>query len=457
MRRPLNRRTFLRAAGGIGVALPFLEAMQAPRAQAQDATAARRIIFEFKPNGDHIDTRFVSGGEKDFVLGSFLEPLDPYRQDLLFVNRVNKNFFRLDFDERPDDHQQGGSSLAPWAFGEGDFPVGGAERTVGYVLGPSADYSLGERILQENEDIPYRHLVYRVGGRHNDIWNMHSHAGPEGQKNPVIPETDPRTAYARLFGFFDVDQAEDALLANLEMRKSVLDLVSGQVSDLKARLGAEDRRRLDLHAEALRDLERTLEGGARPPTCMPLALDPDLDPYAGSQHVKTAEAFFKIMTMAFACDLSRVVNFNWSGNTDDRVYTNLGLEEGHHTISHRSDDESYGKIRTIHRHLWENTTTLYEELMAMPEQEGTLWDNTLIVHWNELGQGDAHSTDDALVVLGGGASGYFKKNTLLDYEEGGAFSDILTKCFHYMGFDDVMTFGDPRLGDVPGGDSQIIA
>src|SRR5690606_13974544 len=88
---------------------------------------------------------------------------------------------------------------------------------------------------------------------------------------------------------------------------------------------------------------------------------------------------------------------------------------------------------------------LYDLLKATPDGDGTLWDHTLIVHWNELGQGDSHSISDALVVLAGGAHGYFSPGRLIDYENQTSFSDMLLTCFHYMGFDDVTEFGDARL------------
>jgi hypothetical protein len=157
--------------------------------------------------------------------------------------------------------------------------------------------------------------------------------------------------------------------------------------------------------------------------------------------------------MALACDLTRSVNFNWHGNTSNRVYRNLGLEEGHHDISHKSDEGSFASVRRIHRHLWGLSTGLYEALKAVPEGEGTLWDNTLIVHWNELGQGDAHSIDDILTIFAGGMGGYFNRGRYLNLRNDTGFSEMLVSCLHYMGFEDVDRFGDPRLangGPVPG-------
>jgi len=451
----LSRRTLLRGAGGALVALPLLDAMRG-RARAQTATP-RRLIFEFKPNGDEVERRFDTLTETDFVLGEFLAPLEPYRDDLLFLHRINKNYHRLETSELGDRHQVGCASLAPWAFGEGDFPVGGEDRTIGYVLGPSADYVIGDRVVEMVPELPYRHLVYRVGDAFNDIWNLQSHAGPAGAKNPILPETDPYSAYARLFGFFTDEASQAEMMHRLAMQRSVLDLVHGQLGDLSSKLGAEDRSRVELHAEAIRDLERTLAGGARAAECQPLDLGDPIAVYDPDNHVPMAEAFFKIIALTFACDLSRVVSFNWHGAVSQRVYQDLSVNEGHHDVSHKSDADSFAQIRSIHTHLWQNTTTLYQELLAMPDADGTLWDSTAIVHWNELGQGDTHSVDDALVVIAGGADGFFSKGRLIDLERGGSFSDLLVAAFHYMGFDDVTEFGDPRLSNGTGPLPGVIA
>src|SRR5690606_38449044 len=110
----LSRRSLLWGAGGIGLALPLLEVMRPVAARAQDA-APRRIMFVFQANGDHTDARFLGGGERDFQLGEFLNPLEPYREELLFLNHLHRRFHELPKAERADNHQQGGSSLAPWA------------------------------------------------------------------------------------------------------------------------------------------------------------------------------------------------------------------------------------------------------------------------------------------------------------------------------------------------------
>jgi hypothetical protein len=449
----LSRRTLLRG-GGLAMSLPLLEAMMPQKASAQAAAAPRRILFEFKANGDQTDLRFTDTGETTFGFGEFLAPLEPYRSDLVVINKLARRFGELG-EKRSDGHQQGGSSLAPWESGEGSYPIGGQEgKTIGYVLGPSADYAIGQRVLDANPNVPHRHLVYRVGNKNNDIWNLHSHAGPLGTQNPVQPETDPYAAYARIFQFTSDDEAAKAALEKrLLMQQSALDLVLDEAGALQAQLGSADRARIPHHMGALRDIERTLSTGNGAAGCIPFELGEKLDPYKDDNHQAVGELFQKISVLAFACDLTRSINFNWSGNTSNRVYRNLGLEEGHHDISHNSDDAAFVKIRSIHKHLWTMSTSLYEGLKAVPEGDGTLWDNTLVVHWNELGQGDSHSENDALIVMAGGGGNYFRRGRYIDYDNDQTFADMLVSCFHYMGFEDVTSFGDDRLnsgGPLPG-------
>lgn len=448
----LSRRTLLRGAGGVALALPFLEAMRPRTARAQAMTAPRRIIFCFQANGDEVATRFSVAGETAFQFGEFLAPLEPYRKDLLILNKLDKKFGKLPMGQVADNHEQGGSALAPWPSGTGSYPIGGAEgQTIGFVQGPSADRSIGDMVLAKNPNIPYRHLVYRVGGKRNDIWNLHSHAGPVGMQSPIPPETDPYTAYTRIFTFNSTgDSAAQALLKKrLAKKQSALDLVLAEGNSLSAKLGAKDKQKLDLHMASLRDVERTLQGstGTAVPAmgCMPATLGTPVDAYNDANHVVVGELFFKISVLAFACDLTRVVQFNWSGNTSNRIYANLGHTEGHHDISHNNTPEAFTKIRAIHKHLWTQNTKLYDALKAMPDGDGTMWDRTLVVHWNELAQGDTHAINNQLVIFAGAAANAFRRGRMIDFANKASFSDMLVTCHQYMGFTDVTTFGDTRL------------
>lgn len=445
--KPLSRRTLLRGLGGVALGLPLLDAMQPSFARAQSVAPPKRIIFSFKPNGDQVAMRFTQKGETNFVFGEFLAPLEPYRRDLLILDGIDKKFGALPDEERADNHEQGGSTLAPWPSGSGSFPIGGTNRSIGYVLGPSVDHEIGARVLADNPTMRYRHLVYRVGNRDNNIWNLHSHAGPVGTQAPIAPETDPWAAYTRLFDGLDDGRARAEVVKRLAKRRSALDLVLAEANALKTKLGPGDRAKLEKHTDSLRDIERTLtDPMVGNLSCHSFDPGARLDPYSDDNHQAVAQLFFRIIAMAFACDLTRVVQYNWSGNTSNRVYRNLGYSEGHHDISHNGDADAFTKVRAIHRHLWTQTTQLYEQLKLIDEGNGTVYDNTTIVHWNELAQGDTHSISECMVILAGG-SNFFRKGRYLDLsgQSRRAFSNVLVSCFHAMGYSDVTSFGDPRL------------
>ncbi len=448
--KPLGRRTLLRGAGGVALALPFLDAMR-PRTVRAQAAIPKRVMFVFLPNGNQHTTRFAAPGETTFKLGEFLAPLEPQRNEILLLNGIDKKHGKVPALERADAHQQAGSGLAPWPSGAGSFPIGGTDRFIGYVTGPSADFELGNRVLKANPTVPQRHLVFRVGQGGNNIWTVNSHGGPVGTQNPISPETDPYAAYARLFGAVKFDQSgmpDPAVLRRLAKKQSALDLVLAETRALRAKVGTGDRAKLDQHLQSLGDIERTLKGASVPTlsaACQPVMLGAKINLGDEKNHAVVGDLLSKVAAMAFACDLTRVVNFAWSGNTGGRVYSNLGITEGHHDISHVSDDAAFTKIRAINKHLWGLNVNIHNTLKAIPEGDGTVWDNTLVMHWNELGQGDMHSTDNDLVVLTGGASKYFKMGRLLEFAKKYSFSDVIANVFHYMGFTDVNVFGDPRF------------
>lgn len=449
----VSRRRLLQGAAGLSLALPALESW------GQAAAPARRIAFVFTANGDQITQRLTTKHETNFVLADMLSPFEPYRSDLLVLDGVDKFHGRLPAAERADGHQQGGSALAPWKSGTGSFPIGGNEtQTIGYVKGPSIDKALGDRVAQDAPGLRFKHLYFRVGDTSNHIWNTHAHAGPEGMQNPIPAETNPFTAYTRIFAGVDT-ASQHRLLRRLAMRQSALDLVKGELSTLQGKVSAADRARLQQHAESIRDVERGLSAlTPQNAACAPLTLGATYNTNDATRWRDVGNLFFKLSAMAFACDLTRVVNFNWSGNTSDRVYRTLGLTDGHHTISHDGSAAAFTNVRRIKKLLFEASCQLHQELKALPDGAGkTLWDHTLVVHWSELSQGDTHQTNKDLVVLAGGAHGHFRMGRYLDLQSvpKRGFSNMLLSCWHYMGYPDVQSWGAPELlpaggGGIPG-------
>jgi hypothetical protein len=87
MKSPLSRRTLLRGAGGVAIALPFLDAMAPRRAQA--ATGPKRLFLMHNQNGVVPGAWFPTGGEKDFKLAPAMMPFEPLRQHLLILDGID--------------------------------------------------------------------------------------------------------------------------------------------------------------------------------------------------------------------------------------------------------------------------------------------------------------------------------------------------------------------------------
>ena len=79
-----------------------------------------------------------------------------------------------------------------------------------------------------------------------------------------------------------------------------------------------------------------------------------------------------------------------------------------------------------------------------PETGGSLFDNTLILWAQEMGDGRQHVCTDAPFILAGSAGGYFKTGQFLDF--GGVYHNrLLVSVANALGFD-METFGDPDGG-----------
>src|SRR5690606_26619724 len=156
-------------------------------------------------------------------------------------------------------------------------------------------------LLKTEPTLPYRHLVYRVGGLQNTINNHASHAGPVGTQNPIPPETDPQAAYLRLFGPAGDDLAQAELRARLTMKQSVLDLVTEESERLGQQLGTADKQRVEQFTESLRDIERTLQPRQPSASCNPDGLGESVNAYLDDTHAEVGAQFHRLMALALAC------------------------------------------------------------------------------------------------------------------------------------------------------------
>ena len=433
MNRPLSRRTILRGAGGAAIALPWLEAMLPRRAHAATAPA-RRFIVMFSANGTIPPAWTPTPGtsETDFALSPILAPLEAHKADLVVISGLEQK------GGGGDGHQTGmGGMLTGQMLNAGPFAGVGAA-PAGWPVGASVDQRIAEGLAVPTK-LRSLELGVQVGAADN--WGRMIY---RAANQPLPPDDDPASVYARVFSDLHTDPA---VLARLRRRrKSILDGVGAQFSRTSARLGSSDRQRMDAHLTAVREIESRLttdlvvnNPSCHDPTITPVsATANDAFPAAGALQMD-------LMTMALACDITRVTSLQWSRSVSQTRFTWLNITEGHHDLSHRPDSDPAGdKLIDINRWYAQQFAALITRLKGTPDGAGgTLFDNTLLLWCNELAKGNTHGRMGAPYVLAGGAGAGVRTGRFLRYDgQGLPHNNLLLSILNAMGVPD-RSFGKP--------------
>ena len=236
----------------------------------------------------------------------------------------------------------------------------------------------------------------------------------------------------------------------LRRRKSVLDFVHADFGKLSRTLASEDRRKLEHHADSLRDLERRLGVIAeRGDNCLPSGPS-RMDIMGEAEYRELLRSQIDIMVNAMACDVTRIGSIQCSSAVNALRFTFMGLNDHEgHSLSHSGDSNMSLQGQWEQMLVWysEQMNYLLDKLASIPEGDGTMLDNTLVFSVNELSRGNTHSHSGMPFFLAGGASGRLRTGRFLEYE-GVPHNNLLLSILHLMGLDDT-TFGDPRFCDGP--------
>jgi hypothetical protein len=116
-----------------------------------------------------------------------------------------------------------------------------------------------------------------------------------------------------------------------------------------------------------------------------------------------AELMSQLLATALACDLTRVFSYEWAATQSEAVYWELGIDQDHHQYNH--DNVDGDGMQRITRFTMESFAYLAEQLAAMPEGDGNVLDNTLILGTSEHATAGHHNYVDHPYLFVGGAGG----------------------------------------------------
>jgi hypothetical protein len=435
---PINRRQFLRNLGVSVAALPFLAGLPsligAPIPQRR-----QRLIIMFSPNGTLPGEFWPEEEGEAFNFKSILQPLEAFKDRTLILKGIH-NKIRGD----GDNHMRGMSCLLTASELLPGNIQGGSDTPAGWAGSISIDQEI-KNFLQSQAETRTRFGSLEFGvavPNRADPWTRMSYAGAN---QPVAPIDDPYRMFEKLYGQM---KDKDSLV-------SILDDVRDDLKRVSAKLSARDKAMLEQHVTLVRSLEQELQNPVETNLAHPM---PDLDPGIELVNDNTPELSrmqIDLLVNALSNDMTRVATLQYMRSVGQAQMRWLGVEEGHHSLSHDPDDnkESYAKLLKINTWFCGELAYLAKRLSETPEPagEGTMLDHTLIVWTNELGKGNSHTLDNIpLVLLGGGAG--FRMGRALKFEKA-AHNRLWLTVAHALGHQDLKTFGKAELCE--GGGLQL--
>jgi hypothetical protein len=448
------RRSFLRGAAGLSLGLPLFESLacNAPEPNAERIGRAqgrlefpKRLLVIYTPNGNwELPDAF------DFT-GEVLSPLAAFQQKILLLKGIDMAVHNLGPGEP---HQQGMAFLTGRPLNEGDQIGGCGNLRSGWAQSISLDQEIATKIAAPT---PRKTLHFGVQTLNYGGKEVRTVISYEGNDLPVSNEDSPWGMYNTVFSQIGADPTGAAALR--ARRHSVLDAVGKRYQALSPKLGAEDRQKLEAHLDAVRKLETQLDkpGTVLGGDCQLPVLSAEVGLGDPGNYPTIAKLQMDQTAMAFACDITRVATLQFSASTNNRPYPFLqyngaAINEDEHILGHSPDDDvaAWGKLRVIRRWYAEQLAYLLGKLDAIPEGDGTLLDNTLVVLGSELARGNTHSHMDAPFILAGGAQ-TMKMGRLIDYANGGtdvSHNNLLVAMMNAMDVPGT-TFGDPAFCNRP--------
>ena len=423
---PISRRAFLRGVG-VTMALPWLESIPVwgdnkPKHDASQPPV--RFACLFSGNGFHSKEWWARGEGKDIKLGKVLEPLQPFREKLLFLRGLyNQEALIGGIHSCQTGNLLTGAHLAP--AGE-------------IKSGISCDQVVAERMKTQTK-VPSLVLgceppIAAIHKNYSMIYS--SHISWSSPTTPTSLELYPALAFDRLFRD-EVGKAD----------KSVLDAVLEDTRGLRTAVSKADQRRLDEYLASVREVEQRIDQagkGGRLQGWRPTLAKPDMPrpadgiPQDIDQHMRL---MCDILVLAFRTDTTRVCTLKLNNDHSSLRFPHLKVDYMiHHLLSH-TDGADWLKVN---RFFMQQLAYIAAKLDEVKEGERTLLDNSMILFMSSMMTGN-HDNNQLPVVMLGRGGGQIQTGRIRDYRD----KPNRKMCSLYLSLMDRMgvhldSFGDSR-------------
>jgi hypothetical protein len=435
----LSRRTLLQGFGA-ALALPMLDSMVPAAARAATTSASTgptRLAWTYIPNGVNYAAWRPKGEGASFEFGPTLKPLEKFKDDLLVLTNL-------------DIHQ--GNALGD---GGGDHARAGAayltgvhcRKTTGADIraGVSADQIAAQAMKTRLTSLELGCEDSRTVGNCDSGFSC-AYTNSISWRTPTLPmppETNPRVVFERLFGADNLKVDEATRARRTLLRTSILDVVGERSRQLMGEVGPADRRKLDEYMTGVREVERRIQlaekdtNGFKPTIEAPSGVPVDFAEYA--------KLMFDLQILAFQADLTRVSTFMVGREGSVRTYSEIGVSDPHHPISHHQNKpdflEKLQKINTFHAELFAYYVDRMKNTM---DGDASLLDRSMLIYGGGLNDSNRHLHENLPTVLVGRGNGKIKPGRHVVYPEGTPMTNL------YMSLLDNMDVHPESISDSTG-------
>jgi hypothetical protein len=417
----VSRRAVLGGIGALGASSFLSGGLRRAR-----AAAPTRLLVVHVPEGMWNGAARPAAGSTQ--LGPILEALQPYQARINVLNNLNME--SRDNGPGGDGHHRGVVHMFTGTEQIDEENAGG----------PSVDQKIAAVI---GKGMAFPSLQFAVRIVYGDTNSRPIWSGP-GKVVPAMQS--PWDAYKRIFAKASTSSGSGP--SKFDLRKSTLDYTLKETAALRTRLGAQDRVLLDSYQDSLRDIESrltALPAGA----CSAPTLGSTVDVKAEANYPAVGRLQMDLAVAAFQCGLTRVASLQWGNSNDQCTYSWLGVNTLGHDMAHNNNDCDPTNAKKLKVYKWyaEQAAYLLGKLDAIPEGDGSMLDNTLILWASEFSNSEAHASDKLMWLLMGNAGGRFKTGRVIDCA-GKSVNDLHTSLCNAFGLPD-QKFGNPAYCDGP--------
>jgi hypothetical protein len=163
------------------------------------------------------------------------------------------------------------------------------------------------------------------------------------------------------------------------------------------------------------------------------------EPAQPSSKTEQSQAINRLVTMAVACNLTRVYTHLWSGARDENTYPEIGINGDHHGLTHDPNNASQELAADIEQYVMEQYADMARVMSETAMGDGTVLDNTLLYGVSDVSEPQGHVMANYHIVLMGHAGGQLPGNMHLRFP-GRHVTELMLTMQQMMGLD-VDNFG----------------